>query len=301
VKFYLGAHHPAWLWNGKADFPLFVSHASLRLRKSAFPPATVPSWALDSMGFTMLRDNGEWTISPREYAQAVARYDREIGRLDWAAPQDWMCENAIINGGTWNGQKFKGTHLTVDEHQRRTVANFLELAQLWPGFSDAPCPFRPVLQGEPGNVASYLRCAQMYEDAGIHLADYPLAGIGSVCRIQDTDLIGHLARGLRPLDLKLHWFGVKLTGLPRIWPGEGEEDSLASFDSMAWSIDARRAARLPGCTHVCQRGPKAGQPSRCANCPRYAAWWRDKVMTLTTSLGRQGYQGELFAWGDVAA
>jgi hypothetical protein len=31
-----------------------------------------------------------------EYAGLVARYAEEIGGMDWAAPQDWMCEPWII-------------------------------------------------------------------------------------------------------------------------------------------------------------------------------------------------------------
>jgi hypothetical protein len=299
VKFYLGVHHPNWLWSGDMTCPLFVSHGRLRARKSTFPAATVPGWALDSMGFTMLRDNGAWTISPREYAEAVLRYDREIGRLEWAAPQDWMCEDAIINGGVVGGQKFAGTGLTVEEHQRRTVANFPELSDAWAEISDEECPFMPVLQGKPGDAESYLRCAQMYEDAGVRLEEFPVVGIGSVCRIQEEPVIGRLARGLACLELPLHWFGVKLTGLPEVWP------HITSHDSMAWSTSARREPRMPGCTHIRVRGKYVGQPSTCANCPRYARWWREKVVALGVSLaaGDRHFQGELFSadeLGDAA-
>lgn len=291
--FYLGTHRPYWLWNGAVDVPLFVSHSTLKTRKSAFPAATVPSWALDSGGFSELQHRGEWTVTPREYVQATARYDREIGRLDWAAPQDWMCEDAIIGGGTYGGQRFAGTHLSVAEHQRRTVANFLDLAELWPQFSDSANPYMPVLQGKPGVVSSYLAHAAMYEDAGIHLADFALVGVGSVCRLQESPAIGRLARGLAPLGLSLHWFGLKLTGLPAVWP------HIASHDSLAWSLDARRTVRMPGCTHVRQRGPKAGRPSSCANCAAYALRWRALVVSLTASLRVRPYQPDLFSMAEL--
>jgi hypothetical protein len=312
VKFYLGVHHPNWLWNGTMDRPLFVSHGRLRTRKTPFPAATAPSWALDSMGFTMLRDNGRWTITPREYVEAVIRYDREIGRLDWAAPQDWMCERAVIEGGRWNGQDFAGTRQHLDpagvltyeeivaEHQRLTAANFRELESLWEecrrrGETDRESPFRPVLQGKPGDVASYLQHYAMYEEAGIRLAGYPVVGIGSVCRLQSEPAIRRLAAGLAPLGLPLHWFGLKLTGLPEVWP------NIASCDSQAWGTSARRAPRMPGCTHIRVRGKYVGQPSTCANCPRYARWWGDRVTDLIASLERRGYQAELFPWAEVAA
>lgn len=296
--FYLGAHHPNWLWSGDVDCRLFVSHASLRHRKTAFPAARVP-WALDSMGFSMLRDNGEWQISPREYVQSVIRYDTQLGKLEWAAPQDWMCEEAIINGGTWGGQKFAGTGLSVEEHQRRTVANFRELSALWAEYSrdgecEGDCPFMPVLQGKPGDVASYLRCAEMYETAGVRLADYPVIGVGSVCRLQQDAAIGRLARGLVRLDLDLHWFGLKLSGLPYVWP------TILSHDSLAWSLDARRAPRMNGCTHVRVRGPRKGQPSNCTNCPAYARWWQRRVTALGASL-YANVQGELFSGDELGA
>jgi hypothetical protein len=60
----------------------------------------------------------------------------------WAAPQDWMCEPIVINGGTAGGQRFAGTHLSVAEHQRRTVANYAQLRDLAPDL-----PIIPVVQG----------------------------------------------------------------------------------------------------------------------------------------------------------
>ncbi len=41
--------------------------------------------------------------------------------LDWA-PMDWMCEPAML----------ARTGLTVEDHQRRTSANFLELRERGP-------------------------------------------------------------------------------------------------------------------------------------------------------------------------
>src|SRR5260370_30424241 len=176
------------------------------------------------------------------------------------------------------------TGRAVAEHKARTVASFLELTGVWEDLSDADSPFMPVLQAAPGDADGYLACARLYEDAGLHLADYPVVGVGTVCRIQDTALIGRVARVLQPLDLALHWFGVKLSGLPAIWPPDEAADSLTSFDSMAWSYDARRAAPLPGCT-----GHK-----NCANCPAAARPWRGRVMGSPAALARRGWQGELF-------
>lgn len=253
THFYLGTHQPGWL--AVADVPLFVSHRRLRDYKT-LPKVGRGGYAVDSGGFSELSMYGEWRTSPEEYVAAIARYDAEIGHMDWCAPQDWMCEPVML----------VKTGLTVAEHQRRTVDNFARLSQLWPEHSDAECPFMPVLQGR--ELADYLTCWRMYEDAGINPRGYETVGLGSVCRRQATEGIGVIVGALRELDedLPLHGFGVKLDGL-RLY---GQH--LASADSMAWSFSARRAAPLPGCTtHI-----------NCANCLIYALQWRDRVLELAS-------------------
>jgi hypothetical protein len=96
---------------------------------------------------------------------AVRRYRDEIGRLAWAAPQDWMCEPWII----------AKTGLSIAEHQRRTVENYLTLRTLAPDL-----PFIPVIQG--WRRSDYLACVEMYVEAGVDLATAPVVGLGSVCR-----------------------------------------------------------------------------------------------------------------------
>jgi hypothetical protein len=122
-------------------------------------------WALDSGGFTELSLHGRWITTATDYADAVDRYAAQAGRLDFAAPQDWMCEPAII----------ARTGLTVREHQDRTVASYLELRALAPHL-----PFIPVVQG--WHLADYLACVDLYRSAGVDLARVPLTGLGSVCR-----------------------------------------------------------------------------------------------------------------------
>lgn len=264
---YLGTHQPHWLWDPAADFPLFVSHRTLSRYKTL--RWSTCGWALDSGGFTELSTFGRWLTTPRAYAEAVAQYAREIGRLEWAAPQDWMCEPQIIHGG----RGFPGTHLSVAEHQARTVANYIELRDLWPQFSDDPCPFRPVLQGfEP---REYLACADRYAREGVDLAALPLVGLGSVCRRQGTAAIGTLVEDLAPL--RLHGFGVKTLGLLAYG------HLLTSADSLAWSYAARRTPPLAGHTH-----------KNCANCLVYAAQWRARLLEALAAAGRRGHQGALF-------
>jgi hypothetical protein len=250
--FYLGSHQPHWLET--AGVQLFVSHRRLAGRRSL--PRARAGWALDSGGFSELSLYGEWRTSPGEYVTAVARYDEEIGRLEWAAPQDWMCEPFMLDK----------TGLSIAEHQRRTVENFLELSDLWPGVSDEEIPFMPVLQGWRSD--DYLRCAELYEAAGVRLAEYPVVGVGSVCRRQATGEIAAVFRRLKAeLDINAHGFGVKTSGLATY----GRE--LGSADSMAWSFEARRTAPLPGCSsHI-----------NCANCLTYALAWRDRVLSAAVA------------------
>jgi hypothetical protein len=259
--FLLGTHQPGWL--ARAGVPLFVSDSRLRVYKTL--PVAVAPWALDSRGFTELQQHGRWTVPPAEYAGRVRRYRNQVGRLLWAAPQDWMCEPIVIAGGRAGRVVFAGTGLDVAEHQRRTVANFLHLRDLAPDL-----PFIPVLQGYTAD--EYQACADLYAAVGIDLTTAPLVGLGSVCRRQATAEIHGIVAALHARGItRLHGFGVKTLGLARYG------HLLTSADSLAWSEDARRRARpmpgcpahRPGCTPRCR-----AHQANCANCLRYALHWR---------------------------
>jgi hypothetical protein len=184
-------------------------------------------------------------MTATEYAASVRRYATEIGQLEWAAPMDWMCEPRVRDR----------TGRTVTEHQRLTVDNYLELRGL-----DASLPFVPVLQGF--SLADYLRCADMYEAAGVDLAAEPVVGIGSVCRRQATQEIAAIAATFADSGLRLHGFGVKTLGLSLYGP------DLVSADSMAWSARGRRVAG-------CGEGAHASE----ANCLRFASAWRSRLLS----------------------
>lgn len=235
MKFYLGTHMPHWL--RFSDVPLFVSHR--RLARDRGLPTAVCSWALDSGGFTELSMFGEWRTSPSEYVEAVQSYVEVVGLLEWAAPQDWMCEPWIV----------KKTGLSVAEHQRRTVENYLELRDRG--------PFIPVLQG--WELGDYVAHREMYLAAGVDLTELSRVGLGSVCRRQYTAEIGQIVGEMS--DLQLHGFGVKGAGIRRY----GHQ--LASADSMAWSY---RGRRIQPCPH---RGVTS-----CANCYDHALEWRSRAI-----------------------
>ena len=266
--FFLGTHHPINL--SRTAVRLFVSHRRLRGRKSM--PKALGPWAQDSGGFSELQEHGDWTVDPREYVEATARHQREIGRMEWAAPQDWMCEPIVISGGRVGRVVFAGTHLSVEEHLRRTVLNFLELVVLWPEYSDGPCPFVPVLQGY--TLPQYMACWDLYEAHGVRLEDYPVTPVGSVCRRQRSEEIATVLSEIkqRGPGLRLHGFGVKTLGLARY------AHLLHSADSMAWSEAAKHLPPLPGCV---------GRHKTCANCPVFALRWLARIEELIRSGPRQ--------------
>lgn len=243
-RFFLGTHEVSWA--GRTAVRLFLSRRRLARQKSH--PVALGFWALDSGGFTELDLHGCWTVPPEVYVEEVRVYSGRLGRMSWAATQDWMCEDKIL----------KKTGLTVQEHQRRTVASYLRLRQLAPEI-----PWSPAVQG--WSVADYVQCVRMYEAEGVDLRTVRLVGVGSVCRRQHTDEAVEIFKTLHSHGLRLHGFGLKLTGLRKA------AQYLRSADSLAWSYGARRAkTRLPGCKH---RGA-------CGNCMAYALSWRDKVLTI---------------------
>jgi hypothetical protein len=240
VLFYLGTHVPAHL--ARTDVPLFLSRRTLAPRKTL--PHALGRWALDSGGFSELSMHGEWRTPARQYVEEVRRFRDEIGGMDWAAIQDWMCEPFIT----------EKTGLSVAEHQKRTIESLLDLRSRAPDL-----PWTPVLQG--WRSVDYLRHAEAYSLAGIDLRKEPIVGVGSVCRRQSGVDAARVLWRLHTLGIRLHGFGVKLGGLA------SSADVLTSADSMAWSFGARRSAPLPGCTH-----------KNCANCLRFALEWREKVL-----------------------
>jgi hypothetical protein len=269
TTFYLGTHMPHWL--ATAGVPLFVSRRRLYKRKT-FPRAVAP-WALDSGGFTQLKDYGGWDLSAAEYAAEVRRYRDEIGMLDWAAPQDWMCEPWVITGKNRHltpgaAPFFHGTReargvpldgpdedlaSAIRKHQRFTVDNLLELRAIAPDL-----PFIPVLQG--WRLEDYRRCADMYAEAGVDLTAEPVVGLGSVCRRQATEEIDLIVSEFHARGINLHGFGVKTDGLGSYGP------NLASADSLAWSFNGRY--------HACRHGTAKTE----ANCLAHAMQWRARVL-----------------------
>lgn len=199
--------------------------------------------------------------SAADYVRAVARYDQLIGQMEWAAPQDWMCEPQIR----------ARTGLSVREHQHRTVENYLHLRELWPQHSDDTFPIMPVLQG--WSVQDYVDCVDLYAACGVDLAggafasagDEPVVGVGSVCGRPAPQVRAVLAV-LDGIGIPLHGFGISTSGLRET------AAMLISADSMSWSARARAGwgQRLTGCRHA-----------KCTSCLRFALrWWRTAILPV---------------------
>lgn len=242
--FYLGTHVLKFMAN--TTVPLFISR---RVLSSVKFPTSHTTWALDSGGFTELSMYGKWKTSPGKYAAEVKWWWDTIPGMQWAAVQDWMCEPFIL----------KKTGKTVFDHQRYTIDSYLRLKELQPSVH-----WVPVIQGY--SIGEYLDHIVQYEEHDIDLTKLPVVGIGSVCRRQSTDVdyAELIIREVANVGIRLHAFGFKTTGLAKC------SHLLASADSMAWSLAARRECiKLPECRHAAKN---------CANCMTYAMKWRDKVM-----------------------
>ncbi|WP_030409871.1 deazapurine DNA modification protein DpdA family protein, partial [Streptomyces albus] len=155
-------------WLRQTSVPLFLK--SEHLRTAVKPLRAIGPYAVDSGGFSELQRYGCWTRSPRQYVEDLRRIWEHVGPYEWAAGQDWMCEELIIHGGTGDGGvRFTGTRLSVAEHQRRTVRNFLELRSLAPELR-----IIPTLQGD--TIPAYHACADLYESYGVNLRREPVVG-----------------------------------------------------------------------------------------------------------------------------
>jgi len=244
MKFFLGTHQPQWL--SRVNVPLFVSDTTLRKRR--YLPAATCSWALDSGAYSMLNSGYGWQISPETYINNIRDYVKFIGNLEWAAPQDSMCEPWIL-------RKY-GAY--PEDHIDDTVDNYDILANMAPDLNIIPS-----IQG--WEIDEYLYCIDQYRSRGYDLTTYPLVGLGSICRRQHTQKIYEIVKTIHDLGIKIHGFGVKTEGFKLYG------HMLASADSMKWSREGRDHPEIvatPTCreTHI-----------NCANCLPWALQWRESL------------------------
>lgn len=248
MKLIAGISEPNWLCRAELeDIPVMINaHRMERLRKDQ--PSAVVSWVLDPGGYTSIERYGGWRGTDAEYASTVNRWARDLGGLLWTTARDWMCEPPHL----------RRTGLSVEEHQRRTIASFLTIRER------CDVPVLPILQG--WEEVHYRRHVDMYLRAGVDLALEPLVGVGSVCNRQDTAFASRLFQVLaQEHGLRMHGFGLK-SGAATAW--------LTSGDSMWWSYRARSAKiRLAGCRH-----------QNCNQCPLWLRMaYQQRIATLRDS------------------
>lgn len=211
-----------FFYSGISDLPLasipeysFISASRLWKRKTGFH---VKNWILDSGAFTEISRLGHYAHSVNQYAELIKRFQPN-GCLQAAVAQDYMCEPFIL----------KKTSLSTQEHQKRTVENYVQLCNK---ISDTYV--MPVLQGYAPE--DYVACIELY---GPLLRPNAWVGVGSVCkrntRIQDIFQLLYAIQQNRP-DLRLHGFGLKKSALE----DDFIRNALHTSDSMAWCYAARK-------------------------------------------------------------
>jgi hypothetical protein len=215
MLFFVGWHQPVNGASGCANFERsMISINRLLERKSDFP---VNAWILDSGAFTRI-SSGKSHLSTRKYAKLIRRWS-VCGNLLAAVAQDYICEPFILDI----------TGLTVENHQKATIARYDNLLKLLDG---SGVYLMPVLQGYAPE--DYVCHISMYGD---HLNLGMWVGVGSLCKRNrfpvHIEAILLAIKAERP-DLKLHGFGVKKKAL-----GSGIVcDLLHSADSQAHGVAA---------------------------------------------------------------
>lgn len=238
LQLWIGGDVPALWWG----LPVLVSYGRL-VRAKTLPVATAP-WVCDSRGFNEIMQHGTWTITVEQYAADLTRYAEQIGRLRWAAPQDWPAAAAAL----------ARTGLTEHEHQVRTIDGFETLVKL------TDVPIIPVLTGT--TMAGYLRHLAMWKARGYDLTTMDtVIGVGALVGRAPRD-VADIIRALYAAGVRrMHGFGVKGPALALAGP------LLESIDSAGWSDEARRDVDEL-CPHNLVKFER--------NCRVYAQQWADR-------------------------
>lgn len=226
--------------------PIMVS--DLRLKRVARPKRANAPVMIDSGSFT-IHDTGQTFDPPRVYVDRIRGYRESVGSIASVSTYGRMCEPYIL-------QK---TGSTVSQNQHLTVESFLELSSLAPDI-----PWLPEIQG--WEIEDYHRCIDLYERAGVQLANLPAVGVGTVCRRQGTKEAQAIIASIAERGIQVHGFGVKTDGLAK------NHKNFISADSFAWSYGARKRTR--DCPHGLVRWER--------NCPHFLMDWRDRVLAGLT-------------------
>lgn len=161
---------------------------------------------IDSGGYNVQVEYGT------QYPWSVEKYDRWLSEnrdhFNWAACMDFACEERFDD--MW----------TKEERMRATLRNTVDQFDCDPDYK-----LLPVLQGR--TLDDYVWFYDQLEDYGIP-TEY--VGLGTVCRLSNTQEIVDIERGLRArTDIeKMHGFGVKVDAFKR-------GAYFETADSQAWA------------------------------------------------------------------
>ena len=199
-----------------------------RWRRRSWLKQTGLRW-LDSGGFTLLNEYGDYPFSVDNYLNLVSRL-----RPDYYATMDYPCEPDISRqlGLMTNEQRI----LATVENARETLDR---AAMVGPG----PLAV-PVIQGY--TLDEYIHCIERHQEA---CTIRPYMAVGSLCRrMKDSellDLISGIHEAATAVGVeRLHLFGVKLTpALAILNDMIYSRDSAVLYDSYDADIRASRGGR----------------------------------------------------------
>jgi hypothetical protein len=239
LMLYVRAFNPIWIET--ATVPVVVQADRLFGRKK-WPRAQVP-WGLDS-GSLARKASIIDQVDQRQYGQLATFVHNQVGQLQWAAVQDWPCEDEAL----------KQTGMSVNMHQNRTVWSYLDLREKFPDV-----PWMPILHGRTRE--DYFDHMGIWDKHGVDIQAALVVGVGSICK-RDPLTVARILRLVSRNHIAAHAFGADIRAI--------KTAPMLSCDSWAWQVKARyNRIRLPGCT----------KHQVCSNCLRYATQWHGEVLS----------------------
>ena len=232
--------------------------------------------ALDSAGFVAWAHYGDYPWTVEAYVALAASRP-----WTWWASMDACCEPEVA-----------GSRDVVRLRQAETIRLLNECRRV---ARDLGCSApMPVLQG--WRASDYV-----WHASQIDLEGATLVGVGSMCRrnVWGPDgLVAVVAAldAVLPAGVQLHLFGVKSDGLEVL----ARHPRVASIDSMAWDVEARRVGREgDGCTMAVRTAAMR-------------RWYTSQVARVSSSSGVPGVLGlfdgeddgvseEGASWADLVA
>lgn len=238
----------------------FFNPKTGRFDVPTYSPLSDLDWALDSAGFVAMQTfkakgaqagvGGLYPWSYADYLELAA-----LLRPTWFSAMDLCCEPEATDGGIHTEWRIRAT-ATMLEGMLQILecwqAEYARTASALTVANDLKPPV-PIIQGwELDDYLYSLDLTMEVWNRHAWLAPPTLMGLGSVCR-RDLNhpkyglfAILNGLEGRLPTGTKLHMFGIKGIALDRV----RMYDFVASADSMAWDVTARRRAFQSGVSNT---------------------------------------------------